>query len=104
MEILYSHDEHYVSADLYQSEAVPHAFGFSERECLEDLLRQALIDKDIRDRLLVQRDWSLFDAFNLSTEARRWCSSLAPTTLKEFAEAILTAATPRYQRIATPTI
>ncbi len=73
-----------------------HALSQSERERLDDLVGQALIDQTVHDRLLIHRDPSLFDTFNLSDETRRWCATVQASTLKEFAQAIIEAAMPRY--------
>ena len=81
-----------------------HTLSQSERDRLDDLVGQALIDQDVHDRLLFQRDPSLFDAFNLSDDTRRWCATLQASTLKEFAQAIIAAATPRYERLETAAV
>ena len=78
----------------------PHTLSQSERDHLDDLVGQALIDQHIQDRLLSQRDPSLFEAFDLSDETRRWCATVHASTLKEFAQAIIAAATPHYYGVA----
>ena len=81
-----------------------HTLSQRERERLDDLVGQALIDQDVHDRLLIQRDPSLLEAFNLSDETQRWCATVEASTLKEFAEAIIAAATPRYERARTAAV
>ena|SRR5579859_6904625 len=81
-----------------------HTLSQSERERLDDLVGQALLDQEVHDRLLIQRDPSLFDTFNLSDETRRWCATVQANTLKEFAQAIIAAAMPRYNGAVTAAI
>jgi hypothetical protein len=71
-----------------------HSLNQSERERLDDLMGLALLDQDVRERLIVQHDTSLFDAFGLSEETRHWLASLRVNTLKEFAQAIVAASNP----------
>jgi hypothetical protein len=71
-----------------------HSLNQSERERLDDLMGLALLDRDVRERLIVQHDTSLFDAFGLSEDTRQWLASLRVNTLKEFAQAIVAASNP----------
>ncbi len=67
----------------------------SAREQLDSLMGLALLDKRICDRLLVQHDPALFDAFNLPDDTRRALSSIQASTLKEFAQALMAESTRR---------
>jgi hypothetical protein len=49
----------------------------------------ALLDTEIRDQLIDQRDHTLFEAFGLSSETQTWLSSLDASTLVELAKAIV---------------
>ena len=71
-----------------------HSLSQSERERLDDLMGLALLDKDFRERLIVQHDASLLEPFGLSDETRQWLATLRVTTLKEFAQAIVAASNP----------
>src|SRR5258708_38944389 len=79
----------------------PDTLSQSDRDHLDNLVGHALIDQDIHDRLLRHRDPSLFDVFKVSDETRNWCATVQASTLQEFAEAIIAAATPNYQRAKT---
>ncbi len=73
----------------------------SERDGLDTLFGQALLDQGIRDRLLVQRDPTLLDALGLSEDTRRWLASVQASTLTEFAQAIVDGSRPRHERAAS---
>ena len=64
-------------------------FSPSERERLDNLIGQALLDQDVSHRLIVQRDPTLLDAFGLSDDTRQWLATIQATSLKEFAQAIV---------------
>ena len=56
---------------------------------LDSLMGLALLDTEIRDQLIDQRDHTLFEAFGLSSETQTWLSSLDASTLVELAKAIV---------------
>ena len=60
-----------------------------EQRRLDHLLGLALLDDDIQNRLVHERDDSLMATFGLSDETRAWLHSLAATTLTELAQAIV---------------
>jgi hypothetical protein len=76
-----------------------HTASPSERECLDNLIGLALIDQDIHDRLLVQRDPALLDAFNLSDDTRHWLVTVQADTLKELAQAVIDVSVPYRARV-----
>ncbi len=78
-----------------------HTLSQSERERLDDLLGLALLDKNVCDQLVGQRDPSLLQAFNLSAETQHWLTGIKASTLKEFAQAVLAQAN-SYRNEATP--
>jgi hypothetical protein len=71
----------------------------SKEECkrLDNLMGLALLDEDIRIRLLKDRDSSLFTAFRLAPETQAWLRTINVSTLAEFAEAIV--AGPHYSSL-----
>lgn len=71
-----------------------HTLSQSERDRLDNLMGLALLDHDVQDRLLVQHDPSLLDAFNLSDDTRQWLGSIQVSSLKELAQAIVAASMP----------
>ncbi len=75
-----------------------HTSSQSERDGLDSLLGQALLDQSVRHRLLVQRDPTLLDAFDLSDETRRWLASVQASTLLEVAQAIVADSMPHRER------
>ena len=60
-----------------------------EQSRLDNLMGVALLDGDVRDRLLNRGDAKLFSAFGLSTETQTWITSLNVASLDELAEAIV---------------
>src|SRR5690348_15514546 len=74
-----------------------HTLAQDEHERLDNLMGLALLDPTIHDRLIVQRDPTLFDAFDFSADTRRWLSSIKAHTLKEFAQAIIAASNPMHR-------
>lgn len=80
----------------------PHGRGFSgnnawwdyvqskdERRRLDNLIGTALVDGGVREKLLIERDGSLLDAFGLSEETQVWIRNLQAGSLDELAEAII---------------
>ncbi len=68
-----------------------HPLPQSEREQLDSLMGLALLDNNVRERLIVQHDPALLDAFDLPDDTRRELSRIQADTLKEFAQAVVAA-------------
>lgn len=81
----------------------PHGHGFSgtdiwweyilsqeERQRLDQLMGIALLDETICDRLVHQRDDSLFTAFGISEKTQKWLGTISANSLAELAQAIVT--------------
>ncbi len=66
----------------------------SERERIDNLLGLALLDNHVCEQLVVKRDSSLLEAFDLSEDTQRWLLGIKASTLKEFAQAVLKAFNP----------
>jgi hypothetical protein len=62
-----------------------------EKQRLDYLLGVALLDREICDRLVKERDESLLKAFGLSEATRGWLHLLKVNTLDELAQAIVMA-------------
>lgn len=60
-----------------------------ERQRLDNLMGIALLDADVRDRLVNQRDDSLLTAFGLSNETKNWLHAIQADTLVELAQEIV---------------
>src|SRR5512136_489988 len=72
-----------------------HPRSQSEREQLDSLMGLALLDQNVRNRLIVDHDPTLLDAFNLPDDTRHQLSSIRANTLKEFAQAVVASSTRR---------
>lgn len=57
-----------------------------ERRRLDHLLGVALLDENVRNRLVNGRDEELMTAFGLSEKTQWWISSLAATSLSDIAK------------------
>lgn len=90
---------HYSATDLFPWPTAPkavfadralegHWLNKEERERLDTLLGAALVNSDVRQRLLRDRDLSLFRAFSLSEETQTWLCGIKVTSLTELAQAI----------------
>lgn len=77
-----------------------HTLNQSERDRLDDLLGLALLDNTICEQLVVKRDASLLASFNLSEDTQQWLTGINASTLKEFAQAVLTACNNAVSRMA----
>lgn len=66
----------------------------TEGEQLDQLVGLALLDSSVCNRLIVQRDPSLLDAFNLTDDTRQWLATVQAGTLEELAQAIVAASNP----------
>jgi hypothetical protein len=60
-----------------------------EHRRLDNLMGLALLDEDVHNRLVHERDESLLAAFGLSYETRAWLQSLEVGSLVELAQAIV---------------
>lgn len=60
-----------------------------EKQRLDNLMGAALLDPEIQDRLVNQRDASLFTAFGLSQKTQQWLHQIRAQTLIELAQAIV---------------
>jgi hypothetical protein len=63
-----------------------------ERARLDNLMGLALLDAQVCDRLLKDRDESLMKAFGLSNQTQAWLRALKVTSLVELAQAIVSKA------------
>src|SRR5579864_9130988 len=81
------------SADVWEH----HTLAPNEGERLDHLVGLALLDSSVCNRLIVQRDPSLLDAFNLADDTRQWLATVQARTLEELAQAIVAASNP-YRR------
>lgn len=71
-----------------------HVLSQSERERLDNLIGLALLDNKVCDQLVTKRDPTLLSAFGLSDQTQTWLSTIKADTLKDLAEAIVTATKP----------
>lgn len=60
-----------------------------EMQRLDNLMGAALLDTDVRNRLVTERDETLFSAFGLSEPTRKWLRGIRARTLNELAQAIV---------------
>lgn len=65
-----------------------HILSQDERKRLDNLMGVALLDTEIRRRLLTGQDDSLFSAFGISDETRQQLRSIQATSLVDLAQAI----------------
>lgn len=63
-----------------------------ERARLDNLMGLALLDAQVCDRLVKDRDESLLKAFGLSSQTQAWLRTLKVTSLVELAQAIVSKA------------
>jgi uncharacterized protein GlcG (DUF336 family) len=66
-----------------------YVLGKEERKRLDQLMGLALLDRDIHDRLVEQRDHALMDAFHLSAETQAWLRAIPARSLTELAQAVV---------------
>jgi hypothetical protein len=62
-----------------------------EQQRLNHLIGLALLDESVCEKLLVGRDDSLLNAFDLSAETQAWLRAIQAESLVELAQAILEA-------------
>ena len=67
-----------------------------EKQRLDNLMGVALLDTDIRNRLVNERDKSLFTAFGLSEKTQQWLHEIQARTLNELARAIVSRTQSEY--------
>ena len=60
-----------------------------EQKRLDNLMGVALLDDNVRDKLLNNQDDTVLEAFGLSEETRRWIRTLQPASLVDLAQAIV---------------
>jgi hypothetical protein len=60
-----------------------------EQRRLDQLLGVALLDDEVRERLVERRDTTLFEAFGLSMETQTWLCSVQAASLTELAQAVV---------------
>lgn len=63
--------------------------GKEEKRCLDNLMGTALLDEEIRKRLVDERDMSLMASYGISTETQDWLRSVEAQSLTELAQAIV---------------
>ena len=63
--------------------------GKEEKRRLDNLMGTALFDEEVHNRLVYERDASLFTAFGLSKETQNWLRALEADSLTELAQAIV---------------
>jgi hypothetical protein len=78
-----------------------HTLSQSERDRLDNLLGLALLDKNVCEQLVIERDPSLLAAFDLSKDTQRWLTNIKASTLKELAKAVLAASNPYWSEGAS---
>lgn len=67
-----------------------HAIPQHEMQKLDVLMGEALLSESLRQRLLVEKDESLFEQYGLSTQIRQMLRTITSTSLTELAQTILT--------------
>ncbi len=60
-----------------------------EKARLDNLLGAALLDDKLRNRLVVERDRDLMDAFGLSDDTKHWLCKIDASSLSDLAQAIV---------------
>ena len=60
-----------------------------EKQRLDNLMGIALLDTEVRERLVNKRDKSLLTSFGLSQETQNWIREINATSLIELAQAIV---------------
>lgn len=68
-----------------------HILSQTERERLDNLIGLALLDNKVCEQLVTKRDRTLLSTFGLSEETQEWISRITASTLKDLAQAIVTA-------------
>jgi len=71
-----------------QEDSRPFSFSAAERDSLDVLLGAALLDSDVRQRLVVRRDTTLFNSYAISQRVQRWLKALQATSVAEIAQAV----------------
>ena len=66
-----------------------HVLSVEERRALDTLVGMALLNDDVRHRLLHKQADALLAALALSEETQAWVRAIPATTLAELAQAIL---------------
>jgi hypothetical protein len=76
-----------------------HDTSAKERQALDNLMGMALLDEDVRQRLLHERADAWLAAFPLSEETRSWLLTIPASTLEELAQAILSYLSSAHTRL-----
>ncbi len=63
--------------------------GKEEKRRLDHLMGTALLDAEVHNRLVYERDSSLLTAFGLSKETQSWLRTVEANSLTELAQAIV---------------
>lgn len=66
-----------------------HVLPQKDKRALDNLMGVALLDADVRHRLVYERDNNLLSDFSISGETQNWLRSIQATSLVELARAIL---------------
>jgi hypothetical protein len=66
-----------------------YMMGEEEKQRLDNLMGTALLDEEVRDQLVSERDTSLLTAFGLSKETQAWLCEIEASSLVELAQAIV---------------
>ena len=67
-----------------------------ESKRLDNLMGLALLDEDLRHRLVIERDTALFKAFDLTPQTQAWLQAVKADNLTEFAQAIVAGPQEQY--------
>jgi hypothetical protein len=66
--------------------------GKEEKRRIDTLMGTALLDEQVRKRLVDDRDTTLLASFGLSSETQRWLCTVEARSLAELAQAIVARA------------
>ena len=66
-----------------------YIFSKEEKQRLDNLMGIALLDTEVCERLVSERDDSLLTAFGLSEKTRSWLHAIPADSLDELAQAIV---------------
>jgi hypothetical protein len=78
----------------------PHVLSKRERELLDNLIGEALMDTKLCDRLVTRRDPTLLSSIGLSEETQSWLMGIQASSLNDFAQAIVAATQINYVNAA----
>lgn len=80
---------HQLKSDAF-AQRLWHGYRLTDEEMrqIDKLMGRAMLDQRFCNRLLQQRDKSVFREYNLTPETQHWLGSIEACTLIEFAQAI----------------